>query len=159
MASILPVLTYPDERLRTIARPVVDVDENVKQLVRSMFKTMYANGGIGLAATQVDVHQRIIVMDVGRPFAFINPQVIDVGVGMYKFREGCLSVRVLEVTQRPDTVVMTALNLDGESVQYTFYDLEAACVLHEMEHLDGKLYFDRLSPLKRQRVLKKLSKK
>lgn len=156
---ILPILKYPDKRLRTTAEPIPEITDEVKILIKSMFETMYHHNGIGLAATQVNVHNRLFVMDVGnRPFVFINPKIAKQSDEMYKFREGCLSIGVLEVTQRPKYVEIHALNEDGEACRYEFEDLEAACVLHEMEHLDGKLYFDRLSKLKQDRIKKKLKR-
>ncbi len=158
----LPILEYPDPRLRTRAENVTRVDDAVRTLVADMFETMYAAPGIGLAATQVDVHQRILVADVSeerdQPVCLINPEIIERdGVGVRE--EGCLSVPgVYEEVERADHIRVRALNLEGESFQVEAQGLLAVCIQHEMDHLDGKLFVDYLSDLKRERIRKRLVK-
>ena len=159
----LTILEFPDPRLRTRASPVERVDERVRALIADMFETMYAAPGIGLAASQVDVHERIIVMDVSgektAPRVFINPEIriIDDTLGSYD--EGCLSVPgFYETVNRPKVVEVTALNEHGESFCEQLDDLTAICLQHEIDHLEGKLFVDYLSPLKRQRIRSKLVK-
>ena len=159
----LPILEFPDPRLRTVAKPVGAVNGRIKQLINDMFETMYDAPGIGLAATQVDVHEQIIVMDISedrdQPRVFINPviDVLDPELGEYD--EGCLSVPgFFETVNRPRTIRVTAL--DREGVEYTeeLNGLLAICLQHEIDHLKGKLFVDYLSPLKRQRIRGKLEK-
>lgn len=158
----LPILEYPDPRLRTRAETVTRVDAAVRALVADMFETMYAAPGIGLAATQVNNHQRILVVDVSeerdQPVCLINPEILELdGVGVRE--EGCLSVPgVYEEVERADRVRVRALNLDGKSFELEAQGLLAVCVQHEMDHLDGKLFVDYLSGLKRERIRKRLVK-
>ena len=160
--AILDILHFPDPRLRTQAVPVAQVDDNLRQLVRDMFETMYACQGIGLAATQVNVHQRILVLDVSeqrdQPLCLINPEIIATSeIAMNQ--EGCLSVPgYYDDVERAQHIKVQALNEQGETITLEAEGLQAICIQHEMDHLDGKLFVDYLSPLKRQRVKKKLEK-
>ena len=158
----LPILCYPDERLRTKAAPVAAVDAGVVRLIDDLFETMYAAPGIGLAATQVDVHKRVLVVDVSeardQPLAFVNP-VIELAEGRSEHEEGCLSVPgFYETVERAERIRVCALGRDGEPFAVTASDLLAVCVQHECDHLDGKLFVDYLSNLKRQRIKTKLRK-
>ena len=160
--SILNILNYPDERLRTVARPVDEVSTEIQQLTDNMLETMYAAPGIGLAATQVNVHQRIIVIDVSeeknQPLVLINPEILEKD-GEQEFDEGCLSVPgIYETVQRAENIKIRALNRAGESFEMEAEGLLAVCIQHEMDHLQGKLFVDYLSQLKRQRIRKKLQK-
>ncbi|WP_031434901.1 peptide deformylase [Methylomarinum vadi] len=160
--SILNILEFPDKRLRTIAQPVETVDENIVQLVDDMLETMYEAKGIGLAATQVNVHKRIIVIDISEekndPLYLINPEIID-KEGVEESEEGCLSVPgFFEKVTRADHIRIKALNKDGDSYELEAKDLLAVCIQHEIDHLDGKLFVDYLSPLKRKRIQAKLDK-
>lgn len=159
----LEILEFPDPRLRTRAKPVAEVSDAMRTLIDDMFETMYAAPGIGLAATQVNVHQRLLVMDVSedktQPLVFINPElrVLDPELGEYD--EGCLSVPgFYETVRRPQRVAVNALDRDGRPFSCELTGLAAICVQHEVDHLDGKLFVDYLSPLKRQRIRKKLEK-
>ncbi len=161
--ALLPILEFPDTRLRTKAVPVKAVDTRIKQLVDDMLETMYDAPGIGLAASQVDVHLRVIVIDISEnredPLVFINPeiQVIDAELGAYD--EGCLSVPgFFETIHRPQKIEVTALDRDGKSFTKVLDDLLAICLQHEIDHLEGKLFVDYLSPIKRQRIRGKLEK-
>ena len=161
--AILSILEFPDPRLRTVAVPVTLVDARVQQLTDDMLETMYDAPGIGLAATQVDVHERVIVIDVSetkdQPQVFINPvvEVLDENLGEYD--EGCLSVPgFYETVRRPERIRVTAINRDGESFSDDLDGLLAICLQHEIDHLEGKLFVDYLSPLKRQRIRGKLEK-
>jgi peptide deformylase len=159
----LTILEYPDPRLRTKAVPVKDVDAATRQLVDDMFETMYAAKGIGLAATQVNVHQRILITDISpdrtQPLTFINPQVIE-REGSTEAEEGCLSVPgIFDVLRtRSEKVVVRALDRHGKAFERELDGLLAVCVQHEIDHLDGKLFVDYLSELKRNRIRKKLEK-
>lgn len=158
----LNILHFPDERLRTIAAPVETVSPEIQQIVSDMFETMYDAPGIGLAATQVDVHQRIIVMDVsenkGQPLCLINPEIIEHD-GKQEMDEGCLSVPgIYEAVQRANHIKVRALDRDGKPFEMEATDLLAVCIQHEMDHLEGKLFVDYLSLMKRQRIKKKLTK-
>lgn len=159
----LNILEFPDPRLRTKAKPVAVVDDSVRQLVADMFETMYAAPGIGLAATQVNVHQRIIVIDVSeennQPLVFINPEITVLDDDQADCEEGCLSVPgYSETVSRPAHIQVKALNELGESFTLEPSDLLAVCIQHEIDHLNGKLFVDYLSPLKRQRIRSKLEK-
>ena len=152
--AILNVLEFPDPRLRTRARPVEQVDDTLRRLIDDMFETMYAAPGIGLAATQVDVHLQLLVTDVSteknEPHVLINPEIIE---------EGCLSVPGFHAeVERAETIRVRYLDRDGEQRESDFDGLLGVCVQHEMDHLDGKLFVDYLSEAKRQRVRKKLLK-
>jgi len=159
---LLEILKFPDERLRTKAKPVEAVTDEIRQLVDDMFETMYAAPGIGLAATQVNVHQRIVVIDVSpekdQPLCLINP-VITAKDGVEQYEEGCLSVPgIYETVERAEHIHLTALNRDGEEFKMEADELLAICIQHELDHLMGKLFVDYLSPLKRNRIRKKLEK-
>jgi peptide deformylase len=160
--AVLTVLHYPDERLRTIAKPVAEVTPEIRQLVADMLETMYAENGIGLAATQVNVHKRVVVIDLSeernQPQVFINPEIIERS-GDTTYEEGCLSVpqNYASVARAAD-VVVKAQNVDGEWFELKAEGLLAICLQHELDHLVGKLFIDYLSPLKRDRIKKKLEK-
>lgn len=160
--SILTILEFPDKRLRTVAEEVNQVDDNIKTLVDDMLETMYAAKGVGLAATQVNVHKRIIVMDVSEdkdePICLINPKIIAQD-GVEESEEGCLSVPgFFEKVSRAEHIKVQALNRDGESFELEARDLLAVCIQHEMDHLQGKLFVDYLSAFKRNRIKAKLDK-
>jgi len=160
--SILEILHYPDPRLRNVAVPVTNVDDKVRRLVRDMFETMYAAPGIGLAATQVNVHQRIIVADVSeshsQPVCLINPVITDLA-GSELMEEGCLSVPgVYENVERADWIRVQGMDETGKAIDMEADGLLAVCIQHEIDHLDGKLFVDYLSQLKRSRIRKKLEK-
>ena len=160
--SILTILEFPDERLRKKAAIVKTVDDKVKKLVDDMLETMYESRGVGLAATQVDVHQRVVVIDVSEekdaPIFLINPEITEKD-GVEESEEGCLSVPgFFEKVKRAEHIRVKALNRDGQSFEFEARDLLAVCVQHELDHLDGKLFVDYISPLKRQRIKKKLEK-
>jgi peptide deformylase len=158
----LDIIHYPDPRLRTVARPVEAVDERIRQLAADMLETMYAAPGIGLAATQVNVHERILVIDISEdksePRVFINPEIIEAD-GHEVMEEGCLSVPgIYDKVERAERIKVRALNEQGESFELEADGLFAVCIQHEIDHLDGKVFVDYLSPLKQQRVIKKLQK-
>jgi peptide deformylase len=160
--ALLEILHYPDKRLRTVAEDVEQVDDSIRQLVDDMFETMYAAPGIGLAATQINVHQRVIVIDISteknQPLCLINPEIIK-SDGIEECEEGCLSVpEIYEKVQRSEAVTVKALNKDGEEFTLDADGLLAVCIQHEMDHLVGKLFVDYLSPLKQHRLKKKLLK-
>ncbi|MDD1618939.1 MAG: peptide deformylase [Methylococcaceae bacterium] len=160
--SILTILEFPDERLRKKAAVVKTVDDKIKKLVDDMLETMYESKGVGLAATQVDVHQRVIVIDVSEekddPLFLINPEIIEKD-GIKESEEGCLSVPgFFEKVKRAEHIRVKALNREGQSFEFEARDLLAVCVQHEMDHLNGKLFVDYISSLKRQRIKKKLEK-
>ena len=160
---ILDILKYPDKRLRTIAKPVVSVDETIKQQVKDMFETMYEAPGIGLAATQVNFHQRIIVIDISdqrnEPICLINPEVIE-KTGEIQCEEGCLSVpEYYENVIRANDIKVQALNQHGESFEIEASEMLAVCIQHEIDHLNGILFVDHLSKLKQKRLKKKTEKK
>ena len=160
--SILTILEFPDERLRKKAVSVVKVTAEKRKFIDDMFETMYACNGVGLAATQVNVHERIIVIDTSEekhtPLCLINPEIIE-KQGEEKSEEGCLSIPgFFETVERAETVKIRALNQQGEAFEMDVDGLLAVCVQHEMDHLEGKLFVDYLSPLKRQRIKKKLEK-
>lgn len=158
----LEILHYPDPRLRNCARPVDVVDEDIKTLVDNMLETMYDAPGIGLAATQVNVDQRVIVIDVSedksQPLCFINPELEGTD-GHVELEEGCLSVPgIYETVQRAEQIRVRAMNREGESFTLDAEGLLAVCIQHEIDHLDGKLFVDYLSRLKQQRIRKKAQK-
>ena len=160
--AILDILHYPDERLHKIAQPVVAVDDRIKQLVKDMAETMYEAPGIGLAATQVNVHKRVIVIDISEDrsglMALINPEILERD-GAQGPEEGCLAVPgIYEKVTRAERGKVRALNEKGESFEFEADDLLAVCVQHEIDHLDGKLFIDHLSSLKRDRAIKKYDK-
>lgn len=161
--ALLPILSFPDPRLRTIAQPVKDITDEIRQLVADMFETMYQAPGIGLAATQVDQHIQLIVMDISenkdQPLVFINPKLTPLTEEKQPYEEGCLSVpQIYDKVERPSRVKIEALNLAGEKMEIDAEGLLAVCIQHEMDHLNGKLFVDYLSPLKRQRAREKVEK-
>jgi len=161
--SILQILHYPDERLHKIAMPVVTVDNAIRRLVNDMAETMYAAPGIGLAATQVDVHQQVIVIDTSEAKnnlqVFINPRIVS-SDGMQEHEEGCLSVPgVYEKVRRPERVTVEALDQDGQPFTLEADGLLAVCIQHEMDHLRGKVFVEYLSSLKQTRIKHKLKKR
>lgn len=163
MAS-LPILEFPDPRLRTVAKPVTEVNDEIRQLVDDMFETMYDAPGIGLAATQVNVHKRVVVIDVSedksQPLVFINPEVEVLDLETSEYDEGCLSVPgFYETVVRPGHIRVKALGRDGEPFQIEPQGLLAVCIQHELDHLNGKLFVDHISPFKRSRIRAKLEKK
>ena len=160
---LLPILCYPDPKLHKIAKPVVAVDDRIKTLVANMLETMYDAKGIGLAATQVDVHERVIVIDVSEkrnePMALINPEILWASEEKQLGEEGCLSVPgIYDGVERSVAVKVRALNEKGESREIDADDLLAICIQHEMDHLMGKVFVEYLSPLKRNRIKTKLVK-
>ena len=161
--AILDILEFPDPQLRTIARPVKEVDERIKQLVSDMTETMYDAEGIGLAATQINVHRQIVVIDVSEErdttLVFINPSIEVLDPELHNYQEGCLSVPgYYEEVSRPTAVKVKALNEKGETFEITAEGLLAVCIQHEMDHLNGKLFVDYISALKRNRIKQKLQK-
>ncbi len=161
--AVLEILEFPDPRLRTEAKPVAQVTEATRTLIDNMLETMYAAPGIGLAATQVNVHQRLLVMDVSddnnTPLVFINPEITVLDPEQDDYDEGCLSVPgFYETVSRPQRVKVSALDRNGEAFTCELAGLAAVCLQHEIDHLNGKLFVDYLSPLKRQRIRKKLEK-
>jgi peptide deformylase len=160
----LNILCYPDPRLHTVARPVADVDSRIARLVDDMIETMYASEGIGLAATQVDVHERVIVIDVSesrdQPLVLINPEISRRSEDMVMAEEGCLSVpAIYDVVKRHARVTVRALDRHGQPFELEAAELLAVCVQHEMDHLLGKVFVDYLSLLKRSRIRSKLLKR
>lgn len=161
--AILNILEFPDPRLRTLAQPVDVVDDALRQLIDDMFDTMYAAPGIGLAATQVNVHKRVVVMDLSEeqnePRVFINPELEPLSDDLASYQEGCLSVPgFYESVDRPLRIRIRALNRDGQPFEEIAEGLLAVCIQHECDHLNGKLFVDYLSSLKRDRIKKKLEK-
>ena len=161
--ALLPILRYPDTRLYKKAKPVREVDERIRRLVQDMIETMKAAVGIGLAATQVDVHLRVIVLDISKeqnnPEVFINPRLIQ-QEGQREHEEGCLSVPgIYDKVTRADRVVVEAWDLEGNTFVRTAEGLMATCLQHEMDHLEGKVFVDYLSVLKQNRIKAKLRKR
>ena len=159
----LPILLYPDKRLHTVAKPVAQVDDKIRQLIKDMGESMYAAPGVGLAATQVDVHLRIIVIDTSvtrdELRAFINPEIIE-ATGAADFEEGCLSVPgIYEKLKRAQNIRVRALGADGAPFELAAEGLQAVCIQHEMDHLEGKVFVEKLTRLKQQRILAKLKKR
>ena len=160
--AVLNVLRFPDERLRTVADAITEVSEEIKTLIEDMFETMYDENGVGLAATQVDRHVRMFVLDVSEnsdePFVFINPEII-AREGTMINEEGCLSLpQCYAKVERSEKITVKALDKNGEEFTKDAEGLMAICIQHEMDHLLGKLFVDYLSPLKRDRIKKKLEK-
>lgn len=160
--SKLTVLHFPDPRLRKKARSVAGVDADIKRLSQDMLETMYAEEGIGLAATQVNVQQRVIVMDLSAekntPMTLVNPEITE-KTGTEEMEEGCLSVPgYTDLVQRAEKINYRYLNLDGELIEDEADGLRAVCIQHEIDHLDGKLFIDYLSPIKKRRIRKKIEK-
>ncbi len=161
--SKLTILLYPDKRLHTVATPVLRVNDEIRNLIKDMGDTMYGAPGVGLAATQVDVHQRIIVIDTSPARdnlrVFINPEILEAN-GVADCEEGCLSVPgIYEKTQRAQHVRVRALGADGAPFEHAADGLEAVCIQHEMDHLEGKVFVERLSRMKQQRILAKIKKR
>lgn len=162
--ALLPILHYPDPRLHTIAKPVERVDEKIRQLVADMAETMYEAPGIGLAATQVNVHLQVIVIDLSdernQLQVFINPQITWASAEKKNWQEGCLSVPdFFDEVERPAEVIVKALDIDGKEFEVKADGLLAVCIQHEMDHLKGKVFVEYLSSLKRMRISSKLKKK
>ena len=160
--ALLNILHFPDPKLRTVAKPVVEFDSKLKKLVSDMFETMYEAPGIGLAATQVDRHIRLLVMDVSEernaPRCLINPEILKAD-GEEESDEGCLSVPgFYESVTRAEHIRVRANDVEGEIIEFESDGIEAVCIQHEMDHLEGKLFVDYLSTLKRNRIRKKLIK-
>jgi peptide deformylase len=161
---ILEVLQYPDKRLHKIAKPVTEVDARIQNIVRDMAATMYAAPGVGLAATQVDIHERIIVIDVteeqNQLIALINPELVWASAEKKSWREGCLSVpEYFDEVERAESVKVKALDLSGNIFELEAEGLLAVCLQHEMDHLMGKVFVEYLSPLKRTRIALKMKKR
>ena len=162
--AVLSILHYPDQRLHTIAKPVAAVDARIVQIVTDMGETMYEASGIGLAATQVDIHERIIVIDVSEDrnelMVFINPELTWASAEKKSWREGCLSVpEFFDEVERPERIKIKALNQAGKPFELEADGLLAVCLQHEMDHLQGKVFVEYLSPLKRSRISLKLKKR
>ena len=160
--SLLKILEYPDKRLRTKAKVVTDFGAELQTQIDDMFETMYAAPGIGLAATQVDLHKQIFVLDVSddkdKPLVFINPEIIELR-GVEQMEEGCLSFPGIYATvERADAITVKAFDRNGNIFELDADELFAVCIQHELDHLQGKLFVDYLSTLKRQRIRKKLLK-
>lgn len=160
----LTILQYPDPRLYTVAKPVARVDDRVRALIAAMFDVMYKSNGVGLAATQVDVHECIFVMDTSeernRPLALLNPEILRRSDECKEWEEGCLSVPgIYDKVVRPATVRVRALDAHGEPFEMDAEGLDAVCIQHEMDHLLGKMFVDYLSPLKRNRIKTKMLKR
>jgi len=159
---LLPILQYPDPRLHTVASPVTRVDDKIRRLIKDMADTMYAAPGVGLAATQVDVHRRVIIVDISETHdqlkVFINPEIITRS-GASDCAEGCLSVPgIFEKVQRAERIKVRALDTHGRFFELDAEALLAVCIQHEMDHLEGKVFVEYLSRLKQQRILAKLKK-
>jgi peptide deformylase len=161
--AILSILHYPDERLHIVARPVVDVDDGIRRLIDDMAETMYAAPGIGLAATQVDVHKQVVVIDISeernRLLALVNPRIVQ-SSGTQDYEEGCLSVPgIYETVRRAEQVTVEALDRNGEQFRLEAHGLLAVCIQHEMDHLKGRVFVEYLSQLKQGRIKNKLRKR
>lgn len=159
---LLPILQYPDPRLHTVASPVTRVDDRIRRLLKDMADTMYAAPGVGLAATQVDVHRRVIIVDISETHdqlkVFINPEII-ARSGASDCAEGCLSLPgIFEKVQRAERIKVRALDAHGRPFELDAEALLAVCIQHEMDHLEGKVFVEYLSRLKQQRILSKLRK-
>lgn len=160
---LLDILEFPDPRLRTVAKPVTRVDDRIRTLIDNMFETMYDAPGIGLAASQVDVHEQVIVIDISEdrsePRVFINPEITVLDDELGSYDEGCLSIPgFYESVDRPTHIRVKALDRDGNVFEEVPDGVLAVCIQHEMDHLQGKLFVDYLSPLKRNRIRSKLEK-
>jgi peptide deformylase len=161
--ALLPILCYPDPRLHTVAKPVREVDARVRQLIEDMLETMYDANGIGLAATQVDVHERLVVIDVSEernePLVLINPEITWASPDKQVSDEGCLSVPgIYDGVERAAAIKVTALDAEGKSRTIDAQGMLAVCIQHEMDHLLGKVFVEYLSPLKRNRIKTKMLK-
>ena len=162
--TALTILRYPDPRLHTVAKPVTEVDARIRTLVDDMLQTMYAADGVGLAATQVDVHERVIVMDTSetrdRPLVLINPEIVARSVEMAVHEEGCLSVpQIYDRVERHARVTVRALDREGRLFEHEAEGLTSVCIQHEMDHLVGKVFVEYLSAFKRDRIRSKMLKK
>ena len=162
--AVLPILHYPDPRLHKVAKLVSVVDERIQAIVADMAQTMYEAPGIGLAATQVDIHERIIVIDTSderdQLMVFINPELVWSSPEKKSWREGCLSVpEYFDEVERPERIRVKALNHDGKAFELEADGLLAVCLQHEMDHLQGKVFVEYLSPLKQSRISAKLKKR
>ena len=162
--ALLPILRYPDPRLNTLARPVAAVDDRIRRLVDDMLETMYAAEGVGLAATQVDVHERLVVMDTSekhdQPLVLINPEIVRRSAEMAVNEEGCLSVpETWDKVERHARVTVRALDRDGQVFEFDAEGLQSVCVQHELDHLMGHVFVEYLSLLKRTRIRTKMLKK
>ncbi|MDT9587625.1 MAG: peptide deformylase [Candidatus Arsenophonus melophagi] len=160
--SVLNILHHPDERLRKIAKPIKKIDTAIHHIINDMFETMYAEKGIGLAATQVNIHQRIIVIDISETrnekLVLINPIILETS-GTTGIEEGCLSIpKQRAFISRAKRIKIHALDINGKSFELETDDLLAICIQHEIDHLNGKLFIDYLSALKRQRIKQKIKK-
>ena len=161
--AVLSILKFPDPRLHTVAKPVAQVDERIRQLAKDMGDTMYEANGVGLAATQVDQHIRMIVVDVSETRdqlqVFINPEIIGQSMEKKEWEEGCLSVpEVYDLVTRPDRVRVRAMDLDGKTFEVEADELLAVCLQHEIDHLNGKVFVQHLSNLKQNRIKTKIKK-
>ena len=161
--AVLDILKFPDPRLNIVAKPVAQVDARIQKLVDDMASTMYEAPGIGLAATQVDVHERVIVIDVSEDKSelqvFINPEIVSSSDEQQSYEEGCLSVPgIYESVERPDTVTVRALDRDGNAFEKVCTGLLAVCVQHEIDHLNGRVFVQYLSRLKQTRIRSKMIK-
>jgi peptide deformylase len=162
--ALLPILEFPDPRLRTVAKSVTEVDDNIRRLIDDMFETMYDAPGIGLAASQINVHKRVVVIDVSedksQPLVFINPEIEVLDTELNEYDEGCLSVPgFYETVVRPGHIRVKALDATGKPFEMEPQGLLAVCIQHELDHLNGKLFVDHISPFKRTRIRAKLEKK
>ena len=162
--AVLDILRYPDPRLHTVARPVTVFDDRLRRLVQDMAETMYAAPGIGLAATQVDVHERVVVIDISEDRSalrvFVNPEVVASSDERARFEEGCLSVpEIYESVERPERVTVRALDANGTPFTLDCEGLLAVCIQHEIDHLNGKVFVQHLSRLKQTRIRSKLVKR
>jgi len=162
--ALLPILRYPDPRLHTVAKPVAEVNDRIRRLVDDMLETMYEAKGVGLAATQVDVHERVVVIDTSEERndarVLINPEIIAASDEMLVWEEGCLSVpTIYDKVDRHARVRVRALNRDGQPHEFDADELLAVCVQHELDHLLGKVFVEYLSPLKRNRIKTKMVKR
>jgi len=162
--ALLPVLCYPDPRLHKVAKPVAQVDARIKKIVTDMAETMYEAPGVGLAATQVDIHERIVVIDVSDDqnelMIFINPEIVWASAETKSWREGCLSVpEFYDEVERPSAIRVKALNVDGKEFEIEADGLLAVCLQHELDHLQGKVFVEYLSILKRTRISQKMKKR
>ena len=161
--ALLPILRYPDPRLKTVATPVTYFDDTLAQLAKNMADTMYEAPGVGLAATQVNAHKRVIVVDVSEDksglIVFVNPEIVQASVENKTYEEGCLSVPgIYEKVERPGTVRIRAQNLKGEFFEMDCDELLAVCIQHEIDHLNGKVFVEYLSQLKQSRIKSKMRK-
>ncbi|CUA83704.1 MULTISPECIES: peptide deformylase [Gulbenkiania] len=161
--ALLTILHYPDERLHTVAAPVATVDERIRTLIDDMVETMYEANGIGLAATQVNVHERVVVIDISddrsAPMAFVNPEILERD-GETVYEEGCLSVPgIYDKVTRAERVRVRAIGRNGEAFELEADGLLAICIQHEIDHLDGKVFVEYLSSLKQERIRTKLKKR